>query len=104
MSNSSSSETSKTDWVRVRSMADDEIDLTDLPEVTEEQMARAMLRVEGVVVDRGQQQVSLPLDSIVLAYFKAKAGEAGYQSLINAVLAKYMLTNADRDRSNSPQS
>jgi len=104
MSNSSSSETSKTDWVRVRSMSDDDIDLTDIPEVPEAQMARAVLRVGGVTVERGQQQVSLPLDTVVLAYFKAKAGEAGYQSLINTVLATYVLTNADRDYSNSPQS
>jgi uncharacterized protein (DUF4415 family) len=77
-------------------MSDDEIDLTDIPEVTEEQMARAVLRVGGVAVDRGQQQVILPLDTIVLAYFKAKAGEAGYQRLINAVLAKYVLSNSDQ--------
>ena len=96
MSNSSSSETFKTDWVRVRSMSDDDINLTDIPEVTEEQMARAVLRVGGVAVDRGQEQVSLPLDTIVLAYFKAKAGEAGYQRLINAVLAKYVLSNSDQ--------
>jgi uncharacterized protein (DUF4415 family) len=77
-------------------MSDDEIDLTDIPEVTEEQMARAVLRVGGVAVDRGQELVSLPLDNIVLAYFKAKAGEAGYQRLINAVLAKYVLSNSDQ--------
>jgi len=85
-------------------MSDDDIDLTDIPEVPEAQMARAVLRVGGVTVERGQQQVSLPLDTVVLAYFKAKAGEAGYQSLINTVLATYVLTNADRDYSNSPQS
>ena len=98
MSNSFFSETSKTDWARVRSLSDDQIDLTDIPEVTEEQMARAVLRMGGVAVERGQQPVTLQLDDVVLEYFKAKAGEAGYQSLINAVLAEYVVTNSGRDR------
>ncbi len=37
-------------------MSNDEIDLTDIPEVTEEQMARAVLRVGGVAVDRGSNR------------------------------------------------
>jgi uncharacterized protein (DUF4415 family) len=34
----------------------------------------------------GQQRVSIMLDSAIIAYFKAKAGEHGYQTLINQAL------------------
>ena len=36
-------------------MPDEEIDLSDIPEVTEEQMRRATLRVSGKLVERGYQ-------------------------------------------------
>ncbi len=47
MSKPSTSATSQTDWERIESMQDDDIDLSEVPEVTEEQMDRAILRVGG---------------------------------------------------------
>lgn len=38
----------------------------------------------------GKQRVSIMLDGEVIAFFKAKAGERGYQTLINAVLHEAM--------------
>lgn len=38
---------SQTDWERLRAMKDEDIDLSDIPEITEEQMERAVLRVGG---------------------------------------------------------
>lgn len=39
----------------------------------------------------GKQRVSIMLDASVIAFFKAKAGERGYQTLINQALHQVML-------------
>ncbi|GHU19517.1 hypothetical protein FACS189475_06860 [Betaproteobacteria bacterium] len=36
----------------------------------------------------GKQRVSIMLDTSVIAFYKAKAGQRGYQTLINQVLAR----------------
>ena len=59
-------------------MQDEDIDLFDIPEVTEEQMKQAVLRVGGKPVERSQQRVNILLDAFIVEYFKAKAGEQGY--------------------------
>jgi uncharacterized protein (DUF4415 family) len=38
----------------------------------------------------GKQRVSIMLDGEVVAFFKAKAGERGYQTLINQALREVM--------------
>ena len=38
---------SRTDWARLNASRDEDIDLSEIPEVTEEQAARAKLRVGG---------------------------------------------------------
>ena len=38
----------------------------------------------------GKQRVSIMLDGSIIAYFKAKAGERGYQTLINQALHQAM--------------
>jgi uncharacterized protein (DUF4415 family) len=93
MNNSSSSKISQTDWVRIHAMQDEDIDLSDIPEASEEQMAQAVFRVGGVPVDRGKQQVSMMLDTFIIEYFKRKAGEQDYQTLINAALSDYIRHN-----------
>lgn len=90
MSKSFSSKASQTDWERIDAMSDEDIDLSDIPEVTEDQMRRAVLRVDGKPVERGQRHVNLFLDAFIVEYFEAKAGEQGYQALINQVLAEYI--------------
>ena len=73
-----------------------DIDLSDIPEITEAQMAKAVLRVGGKPIERGKQCINLPLDSFVVEYFKAKAtagenaADCTYQSLINAALKEYI--------------
>ncbi|MEH1920121.1 BrnA antitoxin family protein [Nostoc sp.] len=91
MSNSFSFKASQTDWERIDAMQDEDIDLSDIPEVTEEQMKQAVLRVGGKPVERSQQRVDLLLDAFIVEYFKTKAGEQGYQVLINQALAEYIL-------------
>jgi uncharacterized protein (DUF4415 family) len=66
-------------------MRDDDIDLSEVPEVTGEQMRRARLRIGGKAVSN-KVRVNILLDASVVAYFKAKAGGRGYQTLINEAL------------------
>jgi len=86
MNRNSTSRASQTDWDYVAALQDEDIDLSDIPEVTAEQMARARLRVGGQPVPQGKVHVSMLLDAAVVAYFKAQAGERDYQILINEVL------------------
>jgi hypothetical protein len=53
--------------MRIDAMRDSDIDLSDIPEVTEEQMARARLRVGGKRVSKCKVRVSFFLDVTVLA-------------------------------------
>ena len=80
------SKDSQTDWQRITTMQDKDIDLSDIPEVTEDQMAQAKLRIGGKPVAKGKVRVNIFLDAEVVAYFKAKAGGRGYQTLINEAL------------------
>ena len=47
MSRNSTSKGSQTNWEYIDNLPDENIDLSDIPEVTETQMARATLRVGG---------------------------------------------------------
>ncbi len=86
MSKNSTSKASQTDWAYINALQDEDIDLTDIPEVTEEQMAQAVLRVGGQPVPRGRVRVTMSLDAAIVAYFKAQAGRRDYQTLINETL------------------
>jgi uncharacterized protein (DUF4415 family) len=88
------SKDSQTDWQRIGNMQDEDIDTSDIPEVTERQMAKARLRLGGKDVSKGKIRVNIFLDAEVVAYFKAKAGGRGYQTLINEAL-KTNIRNSD---------
>lgn len=99
MSKLSSSKASQTDWERIDAMQDEDIDLSDIPEVTEAQMKRAVLRVGGKSVERSRKNVNLLLDAFIVEYFEAKSGALGYQELINQVLTEYILTKQEKRES-----
>jgi uncharacterized protein (DUF4415 family) len=65
---------------------DSEIDLTDMPEWTEEMFAQA---VQGKFYRPLKSQLTVRLDSDVLAWLKARG--RGYQTRINAILRRAML-------------
>lgn len=77
-------EDSETDWRRIDAIRDEDIDLSDIPEITDEQMARARLHVGGRPVPKGK--VSVLLDAEVVAYFRMRAGDKNYESVINEML------------------
>ena len=39
---------------------------------------------------RGKRRVNMFLDAFIVEFFKAKAGERGYQTLINEALVEYI--------------
>lgn len=86
MKKPSFSKRSETDEAFLKTAKDDEIDLSDIPEITEEQIARSVMRVGGEPVSKEKVRVSMYLDADIVAFFKAKAGGRGYQTLINETL------------------
>ncbi len=78
---------SQTDWERLAELSDEDIDTSDIPEPTPEQLARAVLRKGPKSVDP-KHQVTRRLDADVLAWLTAQG--KGYQSRINALLRAYM--------------
>ena len=66
---------------------DSEIDTSDIPEMTEEQWKRAW---RGHVYRPRKRQITARVDADVLDWLKAQG--KGYQSRINAILRREMLT------------
>lgn len=67
-------------------MRDEDIDLSDLPEIPPEAFARALIR-KGLKPVARKSQITLRIDTDVLEWFRAKG--IGYQSQMNAVLKAY---------------
>jgi len=57
----------------------------DYPKVTQADLDRATFRV-GLKPAPRKQRVTIMLDTGLVEYFKAQAGERGYQTLINETL------------------
>jgi uncharacterized protein (DUF4415 family) len=57
----------------------------EYPKVTQADINRATFRV-GLTPAPRKQRVTILLDTGLVEYFKAKAGERGYQTLINDTL------------------
>ena len=72
----------RTDWKRIEAMKDEEIDLTDSPELD------ATFFQEAVLWPGHKKQITLRLDPDVVDFFKGQG--KGYQTAINRVLRKYV--------------
>ena len=73
---------SGTDWARIDSLRDEDIDYSDIPKLGPDFFANAILWPGP------KKQITLRIDPDVLTFFR-KHGR-GYQTTINAVLRKYM--------------
>src|ERR1044072_9145826 len=87
MKRSATSKKSRADRARVDAMKDEDIDLSDSPEIAPEMFARAVVR-KGLKPVTRKEQLTLRIDSDVLEWFR-KQGQ-GYQTKINALLRAYM--------------
>jgi uncharacterized protein (DUF4415 family) len=79
----SSKTRSKTNWTRVDSLSDRDIDYSDIPELDKDFFKSATL-----VLSEPKAAVTIRLDRQVLDWFKTKG--PGYQTRINALLRAYM--------------
>ncbi|GAB4580239.1 MAG: BrnA antitoxin family protein [Anaerolineales bacterium] len=77
---------SQTDFTRLDQMEEKDIDLSDAPEITPAMFAKAVVR-RGLK-PRTKSQLTLRLDSDVLAWFKHQG--SGYQTKNNLLLRAYM--------------
>ena len=82
---------SETDWVRIRNMKDEDIDFSDIPPLTDEFFARAIIR-KGLKPVRRKDQLTLRIDQDVITFFKDQG--RGYQTKINQLLRAYMEAHA----------
>ena len=87
MSKKSTSKPSLTDLARLDAQRDEHIDLSDIPEVTPEMFARAVVR-RGLHLTPPKEQITLRLDADVLKWFRSRG--SGYQTQINALLRAFM--------------
>lgn len=78
---------SQTDWSRLQTMADGDIDLSDSPALTPDMFAQAVVR-QGLPPALRKSQLTLRLDQDVLDWFRQQG--QGYQTQINALLRAYM--------------
>ena len=70
---------SLTDWKRIDSMRDEDIDLSDIPELDDNFFKNAEL-----VLPKPKVVVTLRVDADVMEWFRTKG--KGYQTIMNAVL------------------
>ncbi len=89
------SNTSQTDWARLDAMPDAEIDLSDVPEITPEMFAKAVVK-HGLRPVPPKKLLTLRVDDDVLAWFKSQG--RGYQTRINTLLRAYMDANREQRR------
>jgi uncharacterized protein (DUF4415 family) len=78
---------SLTDWKRVDRLKDEDIDVSDILEISPNEFARSVVR-EGLRPRPSKSQLTLRVDDDVLAWFRSKG--SGYQSRINALLRAFM--------------
>ena len=87
MKRSSTTRKSKTDLKRLDAMKDEDIDFSDIPEVTPEMFARGILR-RGLKPVIRKKQLTLRVDSDVVEWYQRQG--PGYQTRINSLLRAYM--------------
>jgi uncharacterized protein (DUF4415 family) len=64
-------------------------DEDEYPKVTQSDLDRAKFRV-GLEPAPRKRRVTILLDTVLIEFFRAKAGERGYQTLINETLRQAM--------------
>lgn len=80
---------SDTDWKRLESLADKDIDFSDIPELDEAFFKEAEWHPPI------KQPITIRLDADVLEWFRSQG--PGYQTRINRLLRRYMEVNQQRN-------
>lgn len=87
----------KTDWARLRHMKDDEVDFSDIPELTDEELAQMVWTAPR---SDTKVTISMRVDPDVLDWYK-RLGR-GYQSRMHMVLRAFMQTRQTRSKTKKP--
>ncbi|MCG2786128.1 MAG: BrnA antitoxin family protein [Anaerolineae bacterium] len=95
MNKSTISNKSQTDWERLDAMNDENIDLSDIPELTPEMFAQAVIK-HGLKDKENKAQLTIRVDQDVLTWFKLQG--RGYQTRINSLLRAYMEANTSHKK------
>lgn len=78
----------ETDYERLRNMTDEDIDFSEIPEITPEMFARGIWRRNFQPIPR-KKQLTIRIDGDVVDWYKSQG--RGYQTRINSLLRAYML-------------
>ena len=77
----------ETDYARLEAMTDDDIDFSDIPPVTDEMFARAVVR-PGLSVTHPREEFTVKLDRDLAKWYREMG--PGSSGIINFVLRRYM--------------
>ena len=86
MNRKSTLKDSQTDWERIKKLKEEDIDLSDIPELTEDKFSGPLLRLGGRRVPKRKLRINILIDADIIAYYKTMSGGKGYQTLINETL------------------
>lgn len=81
-------------------MNDENIDLSDIPELTPEMFAKAIVK-RGLKAKDTKAQLTIRVDQDVLTWFKSQG--RGYQTRINSLLRAYMEANVSHKTTSGQQ-
>ena len=87
MKKSSTTKKSGTDFKRLAAMRDEDIDFSDLPEMTDEMFARGVVN-PGLKVTQPREELTVSLDRDLAKWYRDMDPE--YNGIINFVLRRYM--------------
>ena len=87
MKKRATSKKSRTNWKRVDTLTDEDIDFSDVPKVSPKQFAKGVVR-RGLKTPPRKAQLTIRIDSDVLEWYRRQG--QGYQTRINALLRAYM--------------
>lgn len=83
MSDNATNKHTRTDWERLEQQADEDIDTSDIPPLTEQFFARAKLLIPQDMIDR-----TIQIDPDIIKWFREQ--EQDYTQSINQVLRTYI--------------
>lgn len=92
MSVNDSNNISRTDWVALEAMTDEEIDYSEIPPLTEAFFENATLRIPAKQVGS-----LVELDSEIVEWYRSQ--ETDYKTLIDSVLRRHMEANRNKQAS-----
>jgi uncharacterized protein (DUF4415 family) len=86
MKKSNTSKKHGTDYERLRTMRDEDIDFSEIPPITDEMFGRGVVR--NNVLTQTKEELTLRIDTDVLQWFQSRG--RGWETLINFLLRRYM--------------